>query len=215
MKDATLRQQIIDELEFEPAVSAAHIGVAVAGNVVTLTGYVSNYAEKMAAERAVKRVKGVHGIAEEIQIRFADDRKVRDDEIAARALNIIAWDTTLPDENIQVKVQHGWITLTGKADWYYQKAAAENAVRKLSGVQGVTNHIEVAPPVLVTDVKQRIEAALKRNAEIELSGIRLQVSGHAVVIEGQVKSWHEREVAELAAWSVPGVRSVDDRLVVA
>jgi osmotically-inducible protein OsmY len=214
MKDEELRQQVIDELEFEPTLNAANIGVAVSGNVVTLTGHVSSYAEKIAAERAAKRVKGVHGIAEEIEIRFPEDKKVRDDEIAARALNIIAWDTTIPDDDIQVKVQHGWLTLTGKADWYYQKVAAENAVRKLSGVRGVTNHIEVAPQVFVTDVKQRIETALRRNAEVELSGISLQVMGHKVVLEGHVNSWHERQVAETAAWSVPGVNAVEDHLTV-
>lgn len=214
MRDEVLRQQVIDELEFEPKLNAANIGVAVSGDVVTLTGHVSSFAEKIAAEHAVKRVKGVRGIAEEIEIRFPEDEKVHDDEIAARALNIIAWDTMIPDEDIQVKVQHGWLTLTGKADWYYQKVGAENAVRKLSGVRGVTNHIEVTPQLIVTDVKNRIEIALKRNAEVELSGIRLQVTGHKVIIEGHVNSWHEREVAETAAWSVPGVSAVEDLLVI-
>jgi osmotically-inducible protein OsmY len=214
MKGEELRRQIIDELEFEPMVDAVNIGVAVNGNVVTLTGHVASYAEKLAVERAVKRIKGVHGIAEEIEVRFPEDKKIRDDEIAARALSIIAWDTTIPDEDIQVKVQHGWITLTGKAAWYFQKSAAESAVRKLSGVRGVINHIEVMPPILVTDVKHRIESALKRNAEIELSSIRLQVTGHKVIIEGHVNSWHERQVAERATWSVPGVKEVDDRLTI-
>ena len=214
MRDEVLRQQVIDELEFEPKLNAANIGVAVSGDVVTLTGHVSSFAEKIAAEHAVKRVKGVRGIAEEIEIRFPEDEKVHDDEIAARALNIIAWDTMIPDEDIQVKVQHGWLTLTGKADWYYQKVGAENAVRKLSGVRGITNHIEVTPQLIVTDVKNRIEIALKRNAEVELSGFRLQVTGHKVIIEGHVNSWHEREVAETAAWSVPGVSAVEDLLVI-
>jgi osmotically-inducible protein OsmY len=214
IKDEALRQHVIDELEFEPTINAANIGVAVSGNVVTLTGHVASYAEKIAAERAVKRVKGVHGIAEEIEIRFPDDKKVRDDEIAARAWNIISWDTTIPSDEIQVKVQHGWLTLTGKTDWYYQKVEAENAVRKLSGVCGVTNHIEVTPQVSVTDVKNCIETALKRNAEVELSGISLQVIDHKVVIEGHVNSWHERQVAETAVWSVPGVNAVEDRLII-
>ena len=214
MKDEALRQQVIDELEFEPTINAANIGVAVSGSVVTLTGHVASYAEKIAAEIAVKRVKGVRGIAEEIEIRFPDDQKIHDDEIAARAVNIIAWDTMIPSNDIQVKVQHGWLTLTGKANWYYQKVEAENAVRKLSGVCGVANHIEVTPQIFVTDVKRRIETALKRNAEVELSGIRLQVIDHKVVIEGHVNSWHERQVAENAVWSIPGVNAVEDRLTV-
>jgi osmotically-inducible protein OsmY len=214
MNDEILRQHVIDELEFEPALDAANIGVAVSGHVVTLTGHVTSYAQKLAAERAARRVKGVRAIAEEIEVRFADEKKVHDDEIAARALSIIAWDTTIPDDRIQVKVQHGWITLTGHADWNHQKVAAEEAVRKLSGVRGVTNRIEVAPPVLVSDVKQRLESALKRSAEVELSGIRLRVDGHKVVLEGHVNSWHERLVAETAAWSVPGVNVVEDLLTV-
>ncbi len=212
MNDEDLRQRIIDELEFEPSLTATNIGVAVEKGIVTLSGHVANFAEKYAAEQAVRRVKGVRGIAEEIEVRYPDAKKTADDQIAQRAVAIIAWDTTIPDDAVQVKIQKGWVTLTGKLDWHYQRAAAEDAVRKLSGVVGVTNFIEVKPAVQGGDVKKRIENALKRNAEIEAGGIQIKVSDNKVVLDGHVHSWHERAAVERAAWSVPGVTSVDDRL---
>ena len=136
MSDISLRQDILDELEFEPSVNAAHIGVAVEKGVATLTGHVSSYAEKVAAEHAAQRVKGVRGIAEEIEVRYPDAKKTADDEIAKRALSIIGWDTTIPDDRLMVKVQNGWITLSGEVAWNYQRSGAEDAVRKLSGVFG-------------------------------------------------------------------------------
>jgi len=215
MSDKALRQDILDGLEFEPSIDAAHIGVAVADGVVTLTGYVGSYAEKTMAEHVVRRVKGVRAIAEEIEVRFPARKKTADDEIAKRALAIIAWDTTVPNEELQVKVQHGWITLSGEVEWHFQRTAAEYAVRKLSGVVGVTNLISVRPQIDAEDVKQRIENALKRSAEIEADTIRIAVTGSKVTLEGKVNAWHEREVAERAAWAAPGVSAVEDRLTVA
>ena len=174
MKDQDLRQRIIDELEFQPSINAANIGVAVENGIVTLSGHVASFAEKYDAEQAVRRVKGVRGIAEEIEVRYPNEKKTADDQIAARALNIIAWDTTIPDDAVRVKVQQGWITLTGRVHWHYQRAAAEDAVRKLSGVTGVTNFIEVRSPVKADDVKKRIESALKRHAEIEAGSIQVR-----------------------------------------
>jgi len=214
MSDLDLRQRVIDELEFEPSVDAANIGVAADKGIVTLTGHVASYAEKLAAERAAQRVKGVRGIAQEIEVRTPAGKRKADDEIAAQAVNIIAWDTTIPDEMVKVKVQSGWITLTGKVDWQYQKVAAEHAVRKLSGVVGVSNLIEIKAQVQVSDVKSRIENALKRSAELEAGGIRVHVSKTKVVLDGRVHSWHERDAAKRAAWSVPGVTAVDDQLAI-
>jgi osmotically-inducible protein OsmY len=214
MSDSALRQHIIDELAFEPSIDAAHIGVAVERGVVTLTGHVGAYAEKIATERVVQRIKGVRAIAQEIEVRFPEAKKTNDDEIAERALRIIAWDTTIPDETVTVKVQNGWITLGGEVAWHFQRIAAGEAVRKLSGVVGVSNLIAVRPGVDGVDVKLRIEDALKRNAEIEAASVRVSVSGATVTLEGTVGSWHEREVAEQAAWAIPGVGLVDDRLVV-
>ncbi len=212
MDDLSLRDYVLSELEFEPSVNASHIGVAVDDGVVTLSGHVGSYAEKLAAEKIVQRLKGVRAIAEEIEVRLPSDRKTGDEQIAQRALDIIAWDTTIPDDKVMVKVQKGWITLSGEVDWYFQRNAAEAAVRKLSGVTGITNLIAIKPRVQAGDIKQRIEKALKRNAELEAENIRVVVSGGRVTLEGQVNAWHERAVAERAAWAAPGVVSVVDHL---
>jgi osmotically-inducible protein OsmY len=215
MDDKTLRQNIIDELDFEPSINAAHIGIAAEKGVVTLTGHVGSYAEKIAAEDAVKRIKGVKAIAQEIEVRYPSAERRSDDEIAKRALDTLAWNVTVPNERIQVKVQKGWITLSGEVDWYYQKQAAENSVRKLSGVIEVSNQITLKETVQRADVKRRIENALKRHAEVEADNIRVAVADGKVTLEGKVKAWHERQIAEQAAWAAGGVRAVDDRLYVA
>lgn len=212
--DIALRQQILGELEFEPAVDAAHIGVLVEDGVVTLTGYVRSYAERAIAEQVVARIKGVKAIAQELQVRLAHNRKSDDDQIARRALKIIAWDTTVPGDKIRIKVENGWITLSGEVEWKFQKAGVEEAVRKLSGVTGVTNLITVRPCADVGDVKHRIEEALRRNAQLDAEGIRVFVDGGKVTLQGHVSALHERSVAEQAAWSAPGVWSVEDQIVV-
>lgn len=212
MEDTTLRQIILDELDFEPSIDAASIGVAVDGGIVTLTGHVSTYLQKITAEEAVKRVKGVKGIAEEIEVRLAGTNVTADDEIAKRAVNALTWNACIPRDKIQVKVQQGWITLTGKLEWQFQKNAAAEAVRGLSGVTGVSNQIEISPRASVPDVKKRIEDALKRDAELEAKAIRVDVADGKVTLEGKVKAWSERQSAERAAWSTPGVKSVVDRI---
>jgi osmotically-inducible protein OsmY len=213
MSDKDLRQFIIDELDFEPSVDAANIGVAVENGVVTLSGHVASYAEKMAAEAAVRRVKGVRAIAEEIEVRYAFDKKTGDDEIAKRALDIIRWSATVPQDRIQLTVQNGWVTLSGQVDWWYQKNAAADAVRKLSGVSGVINNVTIRPRVQPVDVKRKIEDAFKRRAEIDTQGIRVAVTdGGKITLQGSVHDWQERIAAVDAAWSAPGVVSVDDRL---
>lgn len=213
MSDSALRQDVIDELEFEPRVNAAHIGVAVENGVVTLSGHVGSYAEKLAAEKAAKRVKGVHAIAEEIEVRFPSDKKTADDEIAARAVNILRWSSVVPPDSVMIKVQDGWIRLSGEVNWQFQRSAAEAEIRRLSGVTGVVNGITIKPRVQPVDIKRKIEAALKRHAEIEAQGIRVTVEdGGRVGLEGYVHDWREREAATNAAWSAPGVVRVDDRL---
>jgi osmotically-inducible protein OsmY len=212
MSDKWLRQSIVDELDFDPSVSGAHIGVAVEEGVVTLTGHVGSYAEKIAAERAVQRIKGVRGIAEEIKVRYPSDKKMADDQIAKRALDILAWDTTIPKDKIQVKVQDGWVTLSGDVDWNFQKTDAQRSVRRLSGVVGISNAINVKPRVAADDVKGRIEKALKRSAELDANSIRVTAAGGKVTLEGNVKAWYERDLAEKTAWAVPGVTFVEDRI---
>ena len=212
MSDKTLRQTVMDELEWDPSFNAQHIGVAVEEGVVTLTGHVGSYIERLAAEKAVKRVKGVRAIAEEIEVRFPSDKKTSDDQIARRALDVIAWDSTIPKDKIQIKVQNGFVTLSGEVDWFYQRDDAEAAVRKLTGVKGLSNEVKVKPQVRGTDIKQRIETALKRNAEVEADAIKVTVQEGRVILDGKVKAWYERELAERTAWSAPGVISVEDRI---
>ena len=217
VNDLQLRKDILDELEFEPRVNAASIGVAVERGAVTLTGHVSTYPEKLAAVKAVRRVKGVRAIADEIEVRFLGDRKaIPDDEIARCAMDIVGWDTLLPSGAIQIIVRDGWITLTGNVEWYYQLKAAEEDVRKLPGVRGVTNNIAIVPRVPAQDVKQKIEDALKRHDQTRAKGISVTVrDGDEVVLEGKVRNWDEWSAVENAAWSVPGVKRVEDRLAMA
>ncbi len=213
--ECALRQLVVDELEFEPSIDAAHIGVAVEGGVVTLTGHVASYAQKIAAEDAARRVKGVSGIAMEIEVRYPGAHRIADDDIANRCLNVLAWDAFLPKDAVQVKVERGWIDLDGKVDWQFQREAAEASIRKLNGVVGVSNRVMVKAPVRADDIKVRIENALKRNASVEADAIRVLVDQDKVTLEGKVQAWSERHAAEKAAWSVPGVSAVTDNLKVA
>ncbi|WP_291686449.1 BON domain-containing protein [Bradyrhizobium sp.] len=215
MNELKLRDDILDELDYEPIVDPVHIGVAVDQNVVTLTGHVGSYAQKLAALSAVRRVKGVHGIADEIEVRASSDAKMSDDEIAGRAFNVLSWDSVVPSDAIQVTVRDGLVTLTGKVHWYYQKSSAERDVRNLSGVRSVVNNIEVEPHAKADNVKKKIEAALKRHAEIEAKDVRVTVrDDEEVLLEGKVRNWDEKFAVENAAWSAPGVKNVRDRLTI-
>lgn len=213
--DLQLQQRVIDELEFEPSVNAAHIGVSVRDGVVTLSGQVGSYVEKFAAERVARRTKGVNAIAQELEVRLPFEHKTADDEIAARAVRILNWDVAVPSDRISVKVEHGIVTLTGTVDWHYQRAEAEYDVRKLTGVMSVINDIVVVPKADIADVRASIRAALERNAEVESNRITVSVANGKVTLGGKVDAWTEREAVERAAWSVPGVTQVDDRIELA
>jgi osmotically-inducible protein OsmY len=214
MTDSRLRQDIIDEFEYDPSFDGEHVGVAVDKNVVSLTGHVNSYAEKVAVIAAAQRVKGVHAVAENIEVRYPFQKQTADDQIAKRAYDILNWDVLVPKDSVDVLVQDGWVTLSGRVDWNYSKTAAEDDVRKLSGVCGVTNKITIRQPdVEPSSVKKKIESALKRHAEIEANAIRVTVQdGNKVVLEGKVDNWDERRAVENAAWSAAGVASVEDRL---
>jgi osmotically-inducible protein OsmY len=213
MNDKELRQLVIDELEYEPSIDAADIGVAAENGVITLSGYVTDYAQKTTAERAAWRVKGVRGIAQKIEVRLPGDKKQNDDEIAQRAVNILAWNAVIPRDSVRVRVADGWVTLSGKVHWNYQRLAAENEVRKLGGVKGVSNDIALASGVRFSDVRHRIQEALKRHAEIEADAVRVDVLDDGTVrIDGHVDNWSEMQAVEHAVWSAPGVRRVEDRL---
>ncbi len=211
--DMDLRRDVLDELDFEPAINAAHVGVAVESGVVTLSGHVETYMEKLAAEKAARRIKGVKAIADEIRVRFAEDKKTTDDEIARRAVSILHWSAVAPGGAVMVKVQDGWVGLSGEVNWNYQRTAVEALLHRLSGVKGIVNGIRVKPHADPVAVKSRIEAALRRNASVRVPDICVSVEDSGrVILEGTIHDWQERNAIEDAAWSAPGVSWVDDRL---
>ena len=212
MNDHQLRQDVLDELDFEPSVDATHVAVGVHAGVVTLTGFVSNYGQKLGAERAVRRVKGVKAIAEEIEVHLPSDKKVADTEIAERAVDILKWRVGVPADRIAVKVERGIVTLTGTVDWRFQKREAEGAVHALTGVADVVNGIIVNSTSPAPEIKAKIEQALRRSAELDASRIIVQADGGTVVLSGTVHAWFERGIAERAAWSAPGVTDVQDHI---
>ena len=212
--DSQLQHDVMAELEWEPAVDHADIGVAVNDGVVTLSGYVKNFTEKLAAEKAVRRVAGVRAIAEEIKVRLASDSKLADHEIAKRILDMIAWTVSIPNDVVKVKVEHGWVTLSGTVDWYFQSNEARKAAAKVSGVIGVSNLIEVKQHPAPTDVKDRIVSAFKRQADLDAAAVTVITDGGTVKLSGKVHAWNERSIAERAAWSAPGVTKVEDHLTV-
>ena len=217
--DSELQRDVMTELKWEPTIHAAEIGVAVKDGVVTLTGDVDTYIMKWAAERAVKRVLGVKGVAEEIKVTLPDPYKRTDEDIARSATNVLNWNFWVPRDRVKVMVQDGWITLSGEVDFWYQKERAEDAVRHMIGVSGVTNRITIKPPVPTVkafEVKSGIEDALKRNARLlrDADKIRVETSGSKVILHGTVGSWADYEEAEYAAYCAPGVSEVENKLTV-
>lgn len=212
MNDRELKQNILEQLEYEPGIEAADIGVTVENGTVTLSGHVQSYPQKKRAEDAVMRVRGVKAIAQEIEVRIPGTHLTADDEIAKRVLEHLSWDASVPTDALQIKVENGWVTLAGKVHWHFERDAAEKAVQNLSGVRGILNSIELSPAVEADDVRQRIERALKRDAELEAQQIDVSVADRTVILSGQVRTWAERNAAERAAWAAPGVISVDDRI---
>lgn len=212
--DSQLQRDVLDELEWEPSIDQADIGVAVTDGVVTLSGFVKSYPQKMAAEKATRRVAGVKAIAEEIKVRFASDPKTADHEIAKRILDMFSWNVSIPDDKIAVKVEHGWVTLSGTVDWYYQSDEARKVAGKVNGVVGVSNLIELRKLPTSGDVKDRIVAAFKRNADLDAASVTVFTDGGKVTLGGKVRAWNERQIAERAAWAAPGVSRVEDNIVV-
>jgi len=210
--DSELKQDVLDELKWEASVNEPGIGVAVKDGIVSLSGVVNTYAEKMAAEKAAKRVLGVKAVVENVEVKISGDNKRTDVEIAQVALNNLKWDTMVPKKDIFVKVENGWITLEGKVDWNYQKEAAKNAVQYLFGVRGVSNLIEIKTPIQSDLVKESIKKTFERNAIIDAEKINVRVEGHKVFLTGTVQSWDEQKQANEAAWSAPGVWQVENNL---
>ncbi len=214
MTDRDLQEHVQKALDWEPSIDAADIGVSVDNGVVTLHGDVKTYAEKAAAERVALRVYGAKAVANDVNVRIGGGQRRTDSDIAQAVLSALKWNTMVPDDKITVSVSDGWVALKGHVDWEYQRATATNAVRYLMGVRGVSNTITVEPHVSASDVKSKIEAALKRSAEVDARRINVVVTDGTVILSGNVHSWFERDEARHAAWAAPGVKEVDDRILV-
>ena len=212
--DAEIERDVRDELKWDPDLDATDIGVSVKDGVVTLTGFVRSFTDKYEAEAAAKRVAGVVAVANDLEVRLPSVDESTDPEIARDAVAAIKSQLPISWEKIKVIVRNGWITLEGDVEWQYQRQAAENAVRRIKGVNGVSNRIQLKPRAEPSEIKRKIQDAFRRNAEVDANRIVVETKGSEVVLKGTVRSWIEREEAERVAWSAPGVTKVEDRIVV-
>jgi osmotically-inducible protein OsmY len=212
--DSEIERDVKDELQWDPDLDAKDIAVSVDNGVVTLTGFVKSYTDKFEAEAAAKRVTGVVAVANDIEVRIPTVDERPDPDIARDAVAAIKAQLPISYEKIKVVVKNGWINLEGEVEWQYQRQTAENAVRRLRGVKGVTNSIHLKPAAKPSEIKQKIQEAFRRNAELDANRIVVEANGSEVILKGTVRSWVEREEAERAAWAAPGVTKVDDRIIV-
>ena len=213
-QDNQLQRDVLAELQWEPSVTAAHIGVTAKDGVVTLSGHVENFMNKYAAERAARRVQGVKAVAEEIEVKLPSDRTRTDDQIAAAILERLAWNVSVPMGAIQVKVEKGLVTLSGEVEWHYQKEAAELDVQHLHGVMGLINTITMKPQVDVKSIGDDIKIALKRSWYTRPDSILVSAAAGKVKLSGIVHSPHARYVAGATAWNAPGTTSVENDLTI-
>jgi osmotically-inducible protein OsmY len=212
--DHDIRRDVEDELRWDPDLDPTDIAVAVNSGVVTLAGFVRSYIQKYQAEAAAKRVAGAVGVVNDLEVRLPGIDERPDPEIARDAVARIKSELPFSWEKIRVVVKNGWLTLEGEVEWNYQRQRAEEAVRRVRGLKGVTNSIEVKPRVAPMEIRRKIEEALRRAAELDASRITVETTGNEVILRGTVRSWAERQEAERAAWAAPGVAKVDNRIIV-
>jgi osmotically-inducible protein OsmY len=210
--DAQIQKDVIEEMKWEPAITSSEIGVSVSNGVVTLSGQVSTYSEKLHAEQAAKRIAGVKAIAEDIQVGISTGYSRTDNEIAQAVLNTLKWDTDIPDYQISVKVEDGQVKLEGEVEWEFQRQNARKVIENIAGIRSVINLIKVKPRVAPSDIQKKITAAFHRSATIDAQNIKAEVAGSKVTLKGRVRSISEKEDAVNAAWAAPGVFSVDNQL---
>jgi osmotically-inducible protein OsmY len=205
----------MDQLKWEPFLNPAEIGVAVKDGIVTLTGQVDTYNKKIGAEIAVKKILGVKAVAENIRVGASPAYLRSDAELAAAVANALRWHTSVVEDKIQIVVENGIVSLSGQVDWSYQRQAAADAVKDMLGVRRVNNNITVKPGITSRDVRQKIRAALQRNAAVDADKIEVDIIGNRVILKGTVRSLAERDDAEMAAWAAPGVTSIENKLSIA
>ncbi len=212
--DYEIKDDVLAELLWQPNIDETKIGVIVENAVVTLSGVVDSYSKKLAAEKAVKNVKGVKAVALDIDVKHGTDYKKTDKEIAKSAVNALTWNNSIPEEKISVKVEDGWIYLSGELNYAYQKDAAKKAVDNLLGVKGVVNSLKIKQTTQPTNIKDKIAKAFERSAEVNAKNITASVDGHTVTLRGTVNSIAEKDGAQKAAYMAPGVYEVKNELVV-